>query len=529
MTGDNDLAATSDQGDAVTVQFLGTKQLPEPDAHFRSATYIEYSFKIEPPPNGLDARVGRDGHMFRTRYSKARAAHAEILQSASPAFSGQSNELVAFPASFPLRDMTTDESLKERGEELRVYYQELLLVDGALAMAEVRRAVSLDPADEAAVLTAAGLYFDSVGPLKARFAELCTLHWGDDEGLRAPLPLARALGIEVLRQSRRDVDEQCSSAAMMPPPQSEATTSTTTSDDLERCVDTSLTAVVMAEQGLSGDLIVVDWASFESWWKAECLEPIASAARRALLPLEGMDDPEKEAVVVHELAREDELERSAALLSAEVQARAVALADLETLKRVVEAERSLRLEMQQQIQRSRDLGVTSSSTSSAASPPPLQPWQALGAGGPSARILPSPSNSLDAADFGGGTSGGWRGDSWVEQSAEEVDRTATDSASDRAGRPADADADAAAVGDSDAQDMPAGDGEDGDLIVVRGGRRKSKGTVAGENALARTLWQEQVLLKQNGGPATWATDGRTNETNELTDSGGGCCFTSERA
>ena len=34
-------------------------------------------------------------------------------------------------------------------------------------------------------------------------------------------------------------------------------------------------------------------------------------------------------------------------------------------------ERSLRLEMQQQIQRSRDLGVTSSSTSSAASPPPL--------------------------------------------------------------------------------------------------------------------------------------------------------------
>ena len=496
------LSEASDRGDTVAVQFLGTTQLPDADGLF-DATYTEYSFKIE-SANGLDARIGRDGHMFRTRYSKARAAHAQILKSdAAAAFSGESNaQLVAFPAGFPLRDMTTEESVQERAEELRVYYQYVLSIEGALAVAEVRRAVSLAEADEVAVLYAAGLYFVSVGPLKARFAELCALHWGDDEGLRAPFPLARVLGVDLLRQSRRDVEEQCSSAQLdsndrrltaMSLPQSEATT---TSDDLERHVDMSLRSVVTAEQGQSGDSLVVDWASFESWWKVHCLKPIAAAARRALLPLAGTGDAEtkKEVEVAHELVTSRdisdrvELERSAALLSAEVQARAVALADLVTLKREVEHERALRLELQQQVQRSRELGDTPTPPSPSAASP-LQ--QGLGHSR-SGRILPSPSNCVDAAEFGGGTGGGWRrDDSWLEQqkqTADEAKRTATGGAAHQAN------GDTAVLG-----------GDGGDLIVVRDSRRRPKDSTRStsdvpgkqavrENALARTLWEEQLQL-----------------------------------
>ena len=471
------------------VAYVGAKSCQETESLFGTSQYTVYTFRLSAArPGSLSST-----HEFRVRYSQARRSHDEIVRSGF--FSDSCSEPV-FPASFPLRDMTTGASVRARAAELCAYYNQLLAIEGALAAPAVRRAVGLGPVEEAAVFTAAALYFSSVAAVKARFTEISDI--AGEEPL-AELPQAVLLGVRLLLDSRVEVAQY---TRRMP---------ACGADDeynAKRHVGVSLAAVSVASHLFVES--AVDWPAFELWWKSECLEPIAAAARRALLS-PSSSVPTGANSMVQDALPEDpaaaiggspaDFERVQALLFAEVQARQQAQADLEATRRVLAQERTLRIGMQQErlVESSPDAAASVHSdlsfSSEATSDDLLQQWRPRT---DVSRILPSPSNLLDesaGSNFGGHLGaapppGATGGTGWVDRW--DSRETGGEPQSER--------------GRSDKPDRIAAATRDDELIVISSGRRKAIGSASREgnarpvaakkSLLARTLFEEQKNVEK---------------------------------
>ena len=504
-----DATARQFGGYGVAVVYVGTESR-KASGVFGSDVYTEYTFRLSAACLCKDV----DGHVFRVRYSQARRLHDEIVRSSL--FSDGHVPELGFPSSFPLRDMTTVDSVNERAADLCAYYNRVVALDGALASPAVRQAIGLAPVPEAAVLTAAELYFGSVATVKAQFAGISgtAAESRADHKLQATLPQAFVLGAQLLLDSREEIARYNGMPIMAD------------EDGVSRHVRLTLSSVALASQLSESD--AVDWASFEIWWKAECLEPVAAAGLRALVdqgvsvsrdvsPRLGVDvlSPQRRSAIGDSPAPEVELERVQALLSAESQARQQAQADLEEMRRVLAQERTQRMDMQHRqqlgtslndaaltmrfLESSPDAEVSDRSELSPhaevsdrselsmdeeeiCSDPPQPQWQPR----PDAdRILPSPSNLLNesGSNFG------------VHLAT--IAATAADPATDGGWGGAHA--------SQERQTSPRVDAEDEDeLIVVHTSRRKSKGRVPGKSLLARTLFEEQrdAARRRHASPST---------------------------
>ncbi len=478
---------TARQYDAygVAVVYVGS-ELRKGSRIIGSDVYTEYTFRLSAACLCKDV----DGHIFRVRYSQARRSHNEIVRS----FSDEKIPDLGFPYSFPLRDMLTVDCVNERAADLCAYYNRVVALEGALASAAVRRAIGLEPVTEAAVLTAAELYFGSVAAVKAQFARISgAVVESCDYNLQAALPQAISLGAQLLLESREEIARYSGMPIMAD------------EEGVSRHVRLSLSSVALASQ--LSDIAALDWANFEIWWKAECLEPVAAAARRALLDHDVLvpRDVEPrfggEVLLPHQLsalrdspAPEVELERVQALLSAESQARQQAQADLEDMRRILAQERTQRMQTEQShqeggtycddsvlspfLESSPDARTTASSglstdTEQIHSDPSSQ-WQPRT---DADRILPSPSNLLNESGSNFGvhlagvsTSGVVGTDAGLSELASQQHQT------------------------SHRSDVAIDDGDD-ELIIVRSGRRKSKAgnssaRLTGQSLLARTLFEE---------------------------------------
>lgn len=484
--------ATARQYDAygVAVVYVGSESR-KASRFIGSDVYTEYTFRLSAACLCKDV----DGHIFRVRYSQARRSHDEIVRSSSLCSDGQLPDL-QFPSSFPLRDMTTVDSVNERAADLCAYYNRVVALEGALASAAVRRAIGLEPVTEAAVLTAAELYFGSVAAVKARFARLggAAAESCDDCKLQAALPQAISLGAQLLLDSREEIARYNGMPIMAD------------EEGVSRHVRLTLSSVALASQ--LSEIAALDWASFEIWWKAECLEPVAAAARRALvdhvLPVPRDVEPrfggevllpQKCSAVSDGPAPEVELERVQALLSAESQARQQAQADLEEMRRVLAQERSQWMGTEQRHQdggtncndsflspflesspgasASASSGLSTDAEEVSSDPPPQ--WQPRTDAG---RILPSPSNLLNESGSAFGVH--LAGVSTSAVVGTDAGRSGGASQQHQTSLRADA----------------TRDDRDDELIVVRSGRRKSKAgntpaRLPGKSLLARTLFEEQ--------------------------------------
>ena len=489
-------------GYGVAVVFVGT-ETRQASGFFGADVYTEYTFRLSAACLCKDV----DGHVFRVRYSQARRLHDEIVRSSL--FSGGHVPELGFPSSFPLRDMTTVDSVNERAADLCAYYNRVVALEGALASPMVRQAIGLAPVPESAVLTAAELYFGSVATVKARFAGISdtAAESRADHELQATLPQAIVLGSQLLFDSREEIARYNGMPIMAD------------EDGVSRHVRLTLSSVAFASQLTESD--AVDWASFEIWWKAECLEPVAAAGLRAMTklvdhgvsvsrdvpPRLGGDvlSPQRRSAIGDSSAAV-ELERVQALLSAESQARQQTQADLEEMRRVLAQERTQRTVMEHRLQpggtlwndsdsalamrfleSSPDAEVSAHSELSMdaeeiCSDPPQPQWQPR----PDAdRILPSPSNLLNES--------GSKFGAHLTTSAAPAAVTATDVGW------------GGAHASQERPTSPRVDAEDeDDLIVVRSGRRKSKDRVPGKSLLARTLFEEQrdAARRRHASPST---------------------------